>query len=305
MNRREFVRTLSLLVGTVAINPLLFQQTVAQTRPNTTVSKKPEIIYRDAKVKFDDIMERAKSKKWYLMPMGDLVARIGFEFLDTPYGAGTLDVNPAEENVIINFSELDCVTFFENSLGIARCIKLQKFEFADLFDQIQFTRYRDGVLTDYSSRLHYTSEWILDNVKKGTVKDITKEIGGVEHKFDLSYISKHPQKYKALSQKNSASLIQKIKETEIEISKKTFHIIPNNQIARAARNINDGDIIAIAIKIKGLDYGHLGIAFNGNLMHASRRFKKVIVDSSISRYVNANQNNIGITVLRPLDNRIG
>jgi len=301
MNRREFIRTLLFFGATIAVNPLLLPQTKSNTKVSNTkvtVSKNPEVIYSIAKAKFDDIMKRAKSKKWYLMPMGDLVVRIGFEFLNTPYGAGTLDVNPEQEKVIVNFSELDCVTFFENSLCIARCIKLQKFEFDDLLEQIKYTRYRGGVLTDYASRLHYTSEWILDNVKKGTVQDITKEIGGVEHKFDLSYMTTNPKKYKALSQKNSDALIQKIRETEIEISKNTFFIIPNNQIARAAKNINDGDIIAIAIKTKGLDYGHLGIAFDRKLMHASQRLKKVIVDTSISKYVNSNQNNIGITVLR-------
>ena len=295
MNRREFLKTISFFGATVAINPQILTSTVVAQ------SKNPEVIYKQAKTKFDELIKLAKSKKWNLMPMGDLVARIGFEFLGTPYGAGTLDVNPTQENVIINFSELDCVTFFENSLCIARCIKMQKFEFEDLFEQIKFTRYRGGVLTDYSSRLHYTSEWILDNVKKGTVQDITQEIGGIEHKFDLSFMTNNPKNYAALNQKNSENLIQKIREIEAQISKEKFYIIPNNQISRLARNINDGDIIAIAIKTKGLDYGHLGISFDRKLMHASRRLKKVIVDNSISQYVNSNQNNIGITVLRPLE----
>ena len=297
MNRREFVKSLSFLGATIAISPLaLSKNLIAQT----TVGENA-VICNTAKTKFNKIMELARSKSWHLLPIGDIVARVGLEFVHVPYGAGTLDANPEEEKLTVNFSELDCVTFFENSLGIARCIKLQRYEFDDLLAQIKFTRYRDGILTDYSSRLHYTSDWILNNIQKGTIKDVTKEIGGIEHRFNLSFMTKNPTKYKALSQKNSDSdlLIQKIRETEIEISQKTFHIIPSHQISRASRNISDGDIIAIAINTDGLDYGHLGISLNRRLMHASRRAKKVIIDGSISKYVNSNKNNIGITVLRP------
>ena len=295
MNRREFVKSLSFLGATIAINPLaLSKNLIAQP-----IISENAIICSAAKTKFDSIMENAKSKSWHLLPLGDIVARVGLEFVSVPYGAGTLDTNPEQEKLTVNFSELDCVTFFENSLGIARCIKQQRYEFVDLLEQIKFTRYRDGILTDYSSRLHYTSDWILNNIEKGTIKDVTKEIGGVEHHFHLSYMTTHSAKYTALSQKNSDSLIQKIREIEIKISKKTFHIIPTNQISRASRNINDGDIIAIAINTKGLDYGHLGISLNKKLMHASRRSQKVIIDGSISQYVNFNTNNIGITVLRP------
>jgi hypothetical protein len=298
MNRREFVKSLSLLGATIAINPLMLAQTKGTIKE--TVSKNSEI-YSAAKAKFDDIMKRAETKKWFLLPIGDLVSRIAVEFIDTPYVAGTLDTNPEQEKVTVNLSELDCVTFFENSLCIARCIKLRAYEFEDLIAQVKYTRYRDGILTDYSSRLHYTSDWILNNIKKGTVKDITNEIGGIEHNFDLFYMTTHHKKYKALSQKNNDSLIQKIKETEIKTSAEKFYIIPNNQIAKALKNINDGDIIAIAIATKGLDYGHLGISFNKKLMHASMNQNKVIMDKSISQYVNSNKNNIGITVLRPAE----
>ncbi|MPM68764.1 hypothetical protein SDC9_115698 [bioreactor metagenome] len=292
MNRRNFVKSLTMLGASAIITPAIFaKQSNNKKDINTDVTT----------VKFNDIINRAKSQKWYLLPITDLLARIALEFINTPYLAGTLDTNPTVENVIINFSGLDCVTFFENSLCLARCIKKQKYKFNDLIESVKYTRYYDGVISDYSSRLHYTSDWIMNNVKKGTVKDITKEIGGIEHKFDLSYMTTHTESYKALSQPNSETLIAKIKEAEMRINKQTFYIIPNKNIAKAQKYINDGDIIAIAISTAGLDYGHLGIAFNDKLMHASLKSQKVIIDKSISNYVNAGKRNIGITVLRPLE----
>ena len=77
-------------------------------------------------------------------------------FLKTPYLGGSLEKNP--EQIVINFDGMDCVTFVENVFNIARQIKSQRYDITDLVDKITQTRYRDGVLEDYASRLHYTSE---------------------------------------------------------------------------------------------------------------------------------------------------
>jgi hypothetical protein len=251
--------------------------------------------------KFESIMQKAKLHQWRLLPMGELVGRIGIEFERTPYLGGTLDINPNNENVVVNLESLDCVTFFENSLDIARCIKLGKYNIADLIIQVANTRYRGGVVTDYSSRLHYTSDWILDNVKKDVVEDITKKLGGIPHKFNYNFMTQHPNLYIALKQPNNAYLLSKIKEVEDSLNKVTMYIIPANRISKIEKKLQDGDIIAIATSKEGIDYSHTGMIFDGKFLHASTKMKKIYLDKKLSEYVKTRKDAIGVTILRPLE----
>ena len=63
--------------------------------------------------------------------------------------------------------------------------KAGKTTFEDYEKEILNLRYRDGKLTDYTSRLHYFSDWIFDINKRGIGKDITKEIGGEKYNLKV------------------------------------------------------------------------------------------------------------------------
>jgi hypothetical protein len=251
---------------------------------------------------FNKIIEKAKNEEYHKLAIGQIIAKVGNEFLGTPYLGFTLESKP--EQCIINFAGLDCVTFFENVLGFARIIKKQRYNYEDLINEITFTRYRQGNLTDYTSRLHYTADWIYDNVQKGVVKDITKDLGGNKIKFNLNFMSEHPGKYQAL--KNQPEYINKIKNTESEINNRQYYYIPKDDIKFIEHKLNTGDIIAFVTSMMGLDYTHVGLVYvdnNGDrrLMHASSMKKKVVIDKTIYEYIMTIKKDIGITVLRPID----
>ena len=42
-------------------------------------------------------------------------------------------------------------------------------------DNLQKIRYRDGVIDGYTSRLHYTSDWIENGVRQGFLEDVTAQ----------------------------------------------------------------------------------------------------------------------------------
>lgn len=119
----------------------------------------------------------------------------------------------------------------------------------------------------------------------------------MEHQFNFGFMSKNYQKYPILAQ-DTTNLRQQIQKIEDNLNSKTYHIIPLNKLKAAQSDIKDGDIITIAISTNGLDYGHLGLAFNGKLLHASSKKKEVILDSSIYDYVRKDKKNIGVSVLR-------
>lgn len=282
LNRRNF------LINVAKISAVIY------LAPTSLFSTSKEKTTADI---FSDIISRASKQRWFDMEMSDLVARVANELINTPYVGGTLDRNADEEQVVVDLTALDCVTFVENSLCIARCIKKQHFRYMDLLDEVSFTRYRGGALTDYTSRLHYTSEWILDNIRKNVVEDVTEKLDGEEHYFNLNFMSQNSDKYPAL--KKHKEYIDKIKEIEEEVSKQKFFVIKKNNINKIISKIKDGDIIAVATNMSGLDYSHLGLAFDKKMMHASSKHKKVFIDKKISEYVKANRQAIGITVLRP------
>ncbi|WP_337865796.1 N-acetylmuramoyl-L-alanine amidase-like domain-containing protein [Ignavibacterium sp.] len=247
--------------------------------------------------KFSFAIEKKLSEK----PIGEIISVLGKSFINTPYEAHTLEVTDNEQ-LIINFSGLDCTTFLETTFALARCVKKNKTSFEDFKNELQFIRYRDGMLGDYTSRLHYFSDWIYNNLKKGIIDDITKEIGGKPIKFKVNFMSENPQYYKHL--KSNPDYIPVIKNQESEINSRQYYYISESDIEKIESKIKDGDFIALTTSDKGLDIGHVGIAGkmeSGRIhfLHAPQVGSKVqITDIPLAEYVKKIKKYTGILVLR-------
>lgn len=233
-------------------------------------------------------------------PINDIIVDIGKSFIGTDYEAHTLEKEGTEQ-LVIHLTGLDCTTFLENVLTFAICIKKHKTSFEDYQNELIKIRYRNGKIDSYPSRLHYFSDWIYNNQKKGIVKDITKELGGVQIKFDLNFMSTHPDSYFKL--KENPDFITVIKKQEEQISKRTYYYIPKEKVDSIDSEIKSGDLIAITTKIKGLDIGHVGIAVRMDdgkihLLHAPIPGTRVqISDLPLSEYLSKLRNDSGIIVL--------
>lgn len=251
---------------------------------------------------FDNIIYKSHVQNWKNLPINQLVGKIGLELISLPYIGGTLDTGQ-EEKCIVTFTGFDCVTFFEVSLCFARIVKKGKFSFEDLIDEVTYTRYRNGKIIDYTSRLHYTSDWIFDNIQKKVVRDKTKELGADKLHFNVSFMSRNPEKYQGLIL--HPELLPKIERIEREINKRIYYFIPKDRVQNIENFLLTGDIIGIATQLEGLDYSHTGIIINtdgkARFLHASSKKKKVVLDTTISNYLKQNNNSIGITVLEPLE----
>ncbi len=251
---------------------------------------------------FDHIMSHAKTTGMDKLPIGERMGKIGMLMLGTAYVGGTLEGD--SEICRIDLTGLDCVTFFENVLGMARITKKHDANFDSFVKEITRTRYRGGKLDGYTSRLHYTADWIADNDKKGVVSDITKELGGIEFPLKVSFMSEHPQFYAPMAA--DSTLIPEIARIEQEINEQKHYYIPKENIKEIESKLQTGDIIAIATNKEGLDYAHTGLAYRderGRLrfLHASIVRKRVFLDKTISSYLKTVTSHIGITVARPLE----
>ncbi|MFI5237091.1 MAG: N-acetylmuramoyl-L-alanine amidase-like domain-containing protein [Ignavibacteriales bacterium] len=241
-------------------------------------------------------------------PIGDVIAEIGKTFLGTDYLAHGLEKD-GDEQLVINLTGLDCTTFLENALVLARCIKQGKIKFEDYMNDLQFIRYRDGVIDEYPSRLHYFSDWIYNNASKGIVEDITKDIGGEEIKFKVNFMSTHPDSYKQLkSRQGETEFIPIIEKQEKEISCREYYFIPKEKLNAKENLIQNGDLLAITTSVEGLDIGHTGIAVKMDdgrihLLHAPSENTKVqITEQPLSDYLMKYKRHSGVIVLRVLEN---
>lgn len=246
------------------------------------------------------IITKANEQNWPDLPIGDLIARIGKEFQGIPYVGGTLE-GAGPEQCRVDLDGLDCVTFFEVSLNIARMLKLGGSSMDELKDEITYTRYRGGELKDYASRLHYTAEWISDNVTKGVVKDITPELGGEPLAVDVHFMSQNPKFYDKL--KNDPAMVKRIAAIEQVINRIPRTVVPKERIKGIEGRLRSGDIIAVATSKDGLDYAHTGMILRvegeARFFHASTTKKKVVIDVTVSEYVNSVTSHTGISVVRP------
>jgi hypothetical protein len=246
----------------------------------------------------------AVEKKLADKPIGDVILEIGKSFIETEYLAHSLETD-GDEQLVINLTGLDCTTLLENSLVLARCVKENDTSFENYQNELQFIRYRGGVIKGYPSRLHYFSDWMYDNVAKGVIEDVTKEIGGKKIKFNLNFMSTHPESYKRL--KKDPELIPTIEKQEKEISCREYYYIPKEELSLKENLIQNGDLIAITTTVLGLDIGHIGIAVKMDdgrihLLHAPTENTKVqITIQPLADYLMEYKRHSGVIMLRALE----
>ena len=253
---------------------------------------------------FDSKFQLAFKENLTEKPICDVIAEIGKSFIGTNYLAHSLEAE-GDEQLVINLTGLDCNTFLENSLVLARCIKEGDTSFQNYQNELQFIRYRGGVIDGYPSRLHYFSDWIYDNVAKGVIEDVTKEIGGQKIKFKINFMSTHPHSYKQLEE--NPDFIPIIQDQEKKIGCRDYYYIPKEELKSKEEKINNGDLLAITTTVKGLDIGHVGIAVKMedgriHLLHAPHENTKVqISEEPLSDYLMKYKRHSGVIVLRALE----
>ena len=233
--------------------------------------------------------------------LGKTLVAIGKTFIGTPYVAKTLEIGKTE-TLVVNLHGLDCTTYVENVLAFGLTLNNGKSNFDDFTENLEKIRYKDGTLNGYASRLHYFSEWIANNEKKGLLKDVTAEIGGAEITKSINFMSEHRELYPFLSDEAN---FEKIKASEDFLNGQAICILPQDQIADNEHLIRTGDIIALTTSINGLDITHTGIATREkdgriHLLHASTGSMEVEVSQlPLPDYLKRIKSNTGIMVARP------
>ena len=229
------------------------------------------------------------------------------KFLGIPYVAHTLEVNDSEQ-LVVNTRQLDCTTLVETVTALTLCVYRHLFTWRDYLNALSAMRYRYGQIDDYTSRIHYFTEWITLNTEAGIVREIqapNPPFSAVQH-VNVNYMSQHPKSYKAL--REHPEYVAAIRKMEQSITGGSFRYIPKQMMKNQAllrQAVKDGDIIAITCKKAGLDIAHLGFAVwqsDGlHLLNASMLHKKVVEEPmTLYQYLQKHSTHTGIRIIRIL-----
>lgn len=223
------------------------------------------------------------------------------QLLGTPYVAHTLEAD--EEVLTINIHELDCLTFIETLYALTRATLNGRYSWRDFAANIENVRYRGGEMGDYSSRIHYISEWIIDNNVRGNLVEVTPDLPHVDYMIkNIDYMTHHTGSYRQL--KNDSVMVEKIRRFELR-----NHRFPylkrswlNDKAVKAA--LRSGDFVSLVTKTEGLDVSHNGIIIVDDkgdpyLLDASMSGGKVMLEGKpLFKYLEKSKTNIGVRVFR-------
>ena len=223
------------------------------------------------------------------------------QLLGTPYVAHTLEAD--EEVLTINIHELDCLTFIETLYSLTRVTRARRYSWRDFAANIENVRYRGGEMGDYSSRIHYISEWIIDNHVRGNLVEITPDLPHVDYMVkNIDYMTHHTDSYRQL--KDDSAMVEKIRRYELR-----NHRFPylkrswlDDKAVKAA--LRSGDFVSLVTKIEGLDVSHNGIIIvdekgDPYLLDASMSGGKVMLEPKpLFKYLEKSKTNIGVRVFR-------
>lgn len=231
------------------------------------------------------------------------VAFFGRQFDGIPYAAHTLEGD--EEVLTVRVDSLDCTTFVETCLALAYTAGEHRNSWRDFVYNLRRLRYRNGEVDGYPSRLHYISDWAVDNKHRGNFSDVTPTLPKCSYIVrTIDFMTAHRDKYPALADSANYARIRNV-ESGYRNHRfpyiKTFDL--NNKAVKEA--LHDGDVIGFVAKMPDLDVVHMGMIVKETpdaepyVLHASMANGKVETSTKpLAEFVKRNRGWLGIRVFR-------
>ncbi len=302
----------SRFVGIVLALSLLAPATVLAQKvvPPQTPPRLPLGTVFKGDSKFQAIMAKAERENWRKLPLGERTIRIGRELVGTPYVNYSLEVDDRIESPVANLTGMDCWTYYENALAMARLLRYQPAPYKpqDLLHMVEIERYRNGVCTgNYLSRMHHLEEVFYDNQRRGYATNITARIpGAVKLQRTIREMTVGWKSYRYL--RNNPSLRAPMGKIEAQVSNLPVYHVPKNKVRNAEKYLQNGDICAITSRDTSGYTSHVGMIIRlkdrAYFTHATSDRSKgrmVIIDRPITDYVNSGSSHAGIIICRPND----
>lgn len=251
-------------------------------------------------VKINELLKKGLASK--KKTANELVSFYGHELLGTPYVAYTLEGE--EELLTINIDELDCTTYVETLYALTRTTLSGRYSWRDYANNLENLRYRRGIIDGYASRLHYISDWSIENTSRGNITEVTSDLPAARtHIKNIDFMTSHRNTYPQLK---DSTTYEQIRNFEKGYRNHKYFYIPKNQMGsrKLQESLHEGDFVGLTTKIEGLDVSHMGVIVKDDkgdiyLMDASMSGGKVQVETEdMNNMLRHNKTNQGIRVFR-------
>lgn len=312
MQYLKIINRISLLFLAVLVSGKAISQNTSGKASHITYTKTDSIkvvgLLKEGREKFPN--PGSKSER------GQIMLFYGHKLIDVPYVPATLEVNKTER-LVINLHQLDCTTFVETVFALALTTAQHSVKWDDYCANLKRIRYEGGVMDGYASRNHYFLWWVESNRKQGLVstpmddfyssgKRNMKTAVCKSQTIHIDWMTRYSSSYPML--KGNALALNEISKHEKASSGKKMMYIPHYNLGLSKNKmqwVNNGDILAICTKKKGLDTTHIGIAEWGSdgklhLLNASQIHKKVVLEPmTLKEYMNHHPSQLGVWVISP------
>ena len=260
--------------------------------------------------KFQAIVAKAERENWRTLPLGERTIRVAREMVGTPYVNYSLEVDDRTESPVANLRGMDCWTYYENSLALARMLRFKPAPYKpeDLLHMVEIERYRNGICTgSYLSRMHHLEEVFHDNQRRGYATNITSRIPGAERMHrQIQEMTVQWKAYRYL--RSNPALLAPMGKIEAQVSNLPVYQVPKSKVRNAEKYLQNGDICAITSKDTSGYTSHVGLivrvkdrAYFSHATSDRDKGRMVIIDRPISDYLNSASKHAGIIVCRPGD----
>ncbi len=276
--------------------------------PPPTAPRLPPGVVFQGESKFHAIVAKAEREHWRNLPLGERTIRVAREMLGTSYVNYSLEVDDHIESPVVNMKGMDCWTYYENALALARMLRYKPAPYkpVDMLHMVEIERYRNGVCTgNYLSRMHHLEEVFSDNQRRGYATNITARIpGAVKIQREIREMTVQWKSYRYL--RSNPSLVEPIGKIEAQVSRLPVYHIPKSKVRAAENYLQNGDVCAITTHDSGGYTSHVGLivrrANRAHFAHATSdrdKGRMTIIDRPITEYLNAASKHAGIIICRP------
>lgn len=156
-------------------------------------------------VKAMELVAKAAEGKSY----GDKIVAAAKALSGIPRGKAA--DNDSLGTIMVRLDSLNQRELIYLSMAAARTAELTVPSLREFEKNLEYVSRRKGIDEGFSSQFLYGSDWIVDNVYRGNLKDMTEYLdGGSSRTKTLDYVSRHPEEFPALADSVTADKVRVI-----------------------------------------------------------------------------------------------
>ena len=236
---------------------------------------------------------------------GDKIVEAALALTGIPFGKAA--DNDSTGTIMVRLDSLNQREFVYTAIAAAKTAQLTVPTLHEFENNLEEISRRKGKDEGFASQFLYASDWIVDNVYRGNLKEMTEYLeNGNNRTKTLDYVSRHPEEFPAMADSVTAEKVR-----IMEYGYRSHRIPHLKKQSIGNKNVKEllanGDIIIMNPPDMDVDIYDIGIInlVNGEpyLIHISRTNNKVEQDPyPIGRlFKNEGQFFYGFRWLRPIE----